>query len=108
MVLDEELQALILLSSLSDSWETLVVYLRNSTLNGIVTLAMVKDIMLNKELRRNEWGITSECSVLVIKNQRRSTHRNSYDDDKRDKSKRRSKSQKEIICYYKKTGHMNN
>jgi hypothetical protein len=86
-----------------------VVYLRNSTLNGIVTLAMVKDIMLNGELRRNELGITSESSVLVTENQRRSTHRNSYDDDKRDKSKRRSKSRKEIICYYyKKTGHMNN
>ena len=31
MVLDDELQALLLLSSLPDSWETLVVSLSNST-----------------------------------------------------------------------------
>jgi hypothetical protein len=38
-----------------------------------------------------------------------STHRNSHDDDKWDKSKMRSKSRKEIIYYYcKKSGHMKN
>jgi gag-polypeptide of LTR copia-type/GAG-pre-integrase domain/Zinc knuckle len=109
MVLDEELQPLILLSSLPDSWETLVVSLSNSVPNGIVTLAMVKDSMLNEELRHKELGITSESSALVIENRGRSTHRTSHDDDKRDKSKRRPKSRKGIVCYYcKKSGHMKN
>jgi gag-polypeptide of LTR copia-type/Zinc knuckle len=109
MILNEELHILILLSSLLDSWETLVVSLSNSTPNDVVTLTMVKDNMLNEELRRKELEIISESSTLVIKNRGRSTHRNSHDDDKRDKSKRRSKSRKGIICYYcKKSGHMKN
>jgi hypothetical protein len=38
-----------------------------------------------------------------------STHRNSHDDDKHDKSKRRSKSRKGIIYYYcKKLDHSKN
>uniref|UniRef100_A0A2N9FLT3 Integrase catalytic domain-containing protein n=1 Tax=Fagus sylvatica TaxID=28930 RepID=A0A2N9FLT3_FAGSY len=40
---DDELQALLLLSSLPDSWETLVVSLSNSAPNGVLQLAMVKD-----------------------------------------------------------------
>jgi Zinc knuckle len=109
MVLDEKLQALILLSFLPDSWETLVVSLSNSAPNGVVTLAMVKDNMLNEELRHKELEITSESSALIIENKKMSTHRNSHDDDKHDKLKRRSKSRNEIICYYcKKLGHMKN
>jgi hypothetical protein len=57
-------------------------------------LAMVKNKMLNEKLRRNKLEITSEHSTLIIKNQGRNTHRNSYDDDKRDKLKRGSKSRK--------------
>jgi gag-polypeptide of LTR copia-type/Zinc knuckle len=109
IVLNEELYVLILLSSLPDSWETLAVPLSNSAPNGVVTLTMVKDSMLNEELRRKEFEITSESSTLVIKNRGKSTHRNSHDDDKQDKSKRRSKSRKGIICYYcKKPDHMKN
>jgi hypothetical protein len=108
IVLDEELQVLNLLSSLPDSWKTSVLSLSNSSSNGVVTLPMVKDSMLNEELRRKQLGITSESSAFVTEN-RRSTHRNSHDDDKQDKSKRRSKSRKEIIYYYcKKPGHIKN
>jgi hypothetical protein len=85
------------------------VSLSNSASNGVVILAMVKDSMINEELRRKELEITSELSTLVTENQDRITHKNSYDDDKRDKSKRRSKSRKGIICYYyKKSNHMKN
>jgi hypothetical protein len=86
-----------------------VVSLSNSAPNGFVTLAMVKDSMLNEELRRKKLGITNESSALVTENRRMSTHRNSHDDNKRDKSKRKSKSRKGIICYYcKKYDHMKN
>lgn len=84
MVLDEELRVLILLSSLPDSWETLVVSLSNLAPNGVVNLVMVKDSMLNKELRRKELGVTSESSALVTKNRERSVHRNFHGNDKRD------------------------
>ncbi|CAL2256838.1 unnamed protein product [Prunus armeniaca] len=43
MVLDDELQALVSLSSLPHNWNTLVVSLSNSTLQGVLTLDIVKD-----------------------------------------------------------------
>jgi hypothetical protein len=48
LVLDDEVQALLMLSSLPDSWETLVVSLSNSAPNGVMTMVMVKDSMLNE------------------------------------------------------------
>ena len=56
LVIDNELQDLLLLSSLLDSWETLVVSLSNSAPNGVLQLAMVKDSLLNEETRRNDMG----------------------------------------------------
>jgi hypothetical protein len=44
-----------------------VVSLSNSAPNGIVTVAMVKDSMLNEELSK-KLGITSESSTLIIEN----------------------------------------
>ncbi|BBH02189.1 hypothetical protein Prudu_012686 [Prunus dulcis] len=52
MVLDDELQALMLLSSLPDSWDTLVVSLSNSAAQGLLTLDIVKDSMFNEEAKR--------------------------------------------------------
>jgi len=59
-----EMQALILLSSLPDSWETLVVSISNSTLNGKITLKKVKDSILNEEKRRKGTN-TFESHALV-------------------------------------------
>ena len=55
MEMEDEMQAL-LLSSLPDSWETLVVSLSNSTASGTLSLSTVKDSMMNEELRRKEHG----------------------------------------------------
>ena len=99
LALDDELQALILLSSLPDSWETLVVTLSNSAPSGVLSLSTVKDSMLNEELRRRELGMTGESSALVTENRGRSKSK-SHDDDPRDRSRGRSKSRKWVICYY--------
>ena len=64
--LDDEVQVLLLLSSLPDSWETLVVSLSDSTPNGVITINMVKDNMFNEEARRKELGISSNIETLVI------------------------------------------
>ena len=56
LIIDDELQALLLLSSLPDSWETLVVSLSNSASNGVLQLAMVKDSLLNEELEERIWA----------------------------------------------------
>ncbi|GMP97319.1 hypothetical protein CsSME_00045620 [Camellia sinensis var. sinensis] len=56
MPLDDEMQAVLLLSSLPDSCETLVVSLNNSTPEGKLTMSMVIDAMYNEETRRKDMG----------------------------------------------------
>ncbi|XP_057954021.1 uncharacterized protein LOC131148323 [Malania oleifera] len=56
MDLGDEAEALLLLSSLLDSWETLVITLSNSAPDGKLTMAMVKDALFNEEARRKEAG----------------------------------------------------
>ena len=51
VVLDDELQALFLLSSLPDSWETLVVTISNSAPDGVLSLDVIKDSVFNEEIR---------------------------------------------------------
>jgi len=54
--LDDEVQALPLLSSLPGSWNTFVVSLSNSAPDGKLTLELVKNSLLNEEARRKEKG----------------------------------------------------
>ena len=70
MNVDNEMQASLLLNSLLDSWETLVVTVSNSTPNGILTMESVKDSLLNEEARRKEKG-ESSSRVLVREKQER-------------------------------------
>ena len=76
LIIDDKLQALLLLSSLLDSWETLVVSLSNSASNGALQLAMVKDSLLNEETRRNDMG-KDIAQALIIENRGRSKSRSS-------------------------------
>mgnify|MGYP003740606461 FL=1 len=105
MVLDDEFQALLLLSSLPDSWETLVVSLSNSTPNGKLTLGTVKDSMFNEEARRKDSG-ANQTQALVTENRGRNQNRGS-DKNFRGRSKSRnsrdrgrSKSRGGFRCYY--------
>ena len=70
MNIDDEMQASLLLSSLPDSWETLIVTVSNSTPNGILTIESVKDSLMNEEVRRKEKG-ESSSKVLVHEKQER-------------------------------------
>ena len=63
--LGDEEQALLLLSSLPDSWETLVVSLSNSAPNGRLTMSMVKDALINEEARRKDVGIDQSHSRFM-------------------------------------------
>ena len=76
LVVDDELQALLLLSSLPDSLETLVVSFSNSTPNGVLQLVIVKDSLLNEETRRKDMG-EDIAHALVIENKGRSKSRSS-------------------------------
>ena len=98
---------LLLLSSLPDSWETLVVSLSNSAPNGVITVNMVKDSMFNKEARRKELDISSNTKTLIIERRRKSKSRKPFSDYNRDKLRGKSKSRKEIKCFYcGKLGHI--
>ncbi|CAH9131081.1 unnamed protein product [Cuscuta epithymum] len=74
-VLKDEEQAILLLSSLPDNWETLVVTLSNSAPNGAVTMQMVTDALMNEEARRKEAG-TDQSYALVSETSRRGGGRN--------------------------------
>ena len=63
------LQTSLLLSSLPDSWETLVVTVSNSTPNEILSMESVKDSLLNKEARRKE-KVNLLLEYLFMKNRK--------------------------------------
>ena len=92
--LDDEVQTLLLLSSLPDSWETLVISLSNSAPNGVITVNMVKDNMFNEEAKRKELGISSNTKALVIKRWWRSKNKKPSSDYNCDKLRGKSKSKK--------------
>lgn len=85
--LDDEIHALLLLSSLLDSWETLVVSLSNSDPNGVITINMIKNNMFNEEVRRKKLGISSNTEALVTKRRGRSKNRKPSSDYNRGKSR---------------------
>ena len=95
MSLDDELQALLLLSSLPESWETLVVSLSNSAPDGIVTMSQVTSSLLNEELRRKSSATSqNDSQALISENRGRSKSRSS---SRMGRSK--SRSRKDIVCY---------
>ena len=89
MSLGDETQALLLLSSLPDSWETLVVSLSNSAPAGKLTMTMVKDALFNEEARRKDMS-TNQTHALVTEN--RGRQQKSSRGKWRGKSKSRGKS----------------
>ncbi|KAM1149991.1 hypothetical protein ACFX2B_030215 [Malus domestica] len=74
MTIEDELQALLLLGSLPDSWETFVVSINNSASNGVLTLDNVKNNMLNEETKRKTSG-TDSSQVFITENRGRSKSR---------------------------------
>ena len=70
LLFEDETQALLLLSSLLESWETSVVSLSNSALNRKLTMSMVKDALLNEEARRREMGKTDSDESRALVSQR--------------------------------------
>ncbi|GFZ14593.1 hypothetical protein Acr_24g0007830 [Actinidia rufa] len=63
---DNKMQALLLLSSFPESWETLVVSLSNSALNEKLTTSMVMDALFNEKAWRREMGTTDQNIAATI------------------------------------------
>lgn len=103
MKIDDELQTLLLLSSLPESWDTLVVTLSNSAPDGKLSMDSVTDCLLNEESRRRERGLNNQFEANVIDNRGRSKNR---EKGGREKSRGRSKTRTKLSCYYcGKPGH---
>ncbi|CAL5440937.1 unnamed protein product [Camellia sinensis] len=99
MELEDEMQALLLLSSLPDSWETLVVSLSNSAPEGKLTMGMVTDALFNEEARKKEMeGEQSHALVTESRGRDRERGRGRG----RSKSKGRSQSRQDNMrrCFY--------
>ena len=61
---DKEIQGLLLLGSLPDSWETFRTSLSNSAPDGVISMDSAKSSVLNKEMRRKSLG-SSSSDVLI-------------------------------------------
>ena len=96
---DDEVRALILLSSLPDNWNATVTAVSSSSGNSKLKFDDVRDLVLSEEIRRRESGETSNSSALHTESRGRTSERNSN----RGRSKsRRGKSRwgrKDFNCY---------
>ena len=103
---DDEINALWLLNTLPNSWETFRVSLTNAAPNGIVTTEYVKSGVLNEEMRRRTQGTSSHSEVLMVE-RGRSKH-TSQGQNNRGRSRSKSKPRyKNLECHFcGKTGHI--
>ncbi|KAE8723109.1 Retrovirus-related Pol polyprotein from transposon TNT 1-94 [Hibiscus syriacus] len=96
---NDEVRALILLSSLPDSWNATVTAVSSSSGNNKLKFDDVRDLVLSEEIRRRESGEASTSSALHTESRGRTSERNSN----RGRSKsRRGKSRtgnKDFTCY---------
>ena len=84
-----------------------MVSLSNSAPNGVIIVKMVNDNMFNEEARRKQLGIFSNTEALVTKRWGTSKSRKPFNDYNHDKLRGKSKSRKEIKCFYcGKLGHI--
>ena len=93
---DDEVQALWLLGTLPDSWETFRTSLSNSAPNGTITMDLAKGSMLNEDMRRKTQGSSSRSEILFIEKRGRSNSRGP-----KGKNYHRSKSNRfaNVECY---------
>ena len=111
IILDDELYVFLLVSSLFDNWETLVVSVNNLASNRKLTLDIVIDSLRNKESRKKSVeAVPSKSDVLVSEKQekqgkgqsRNSRQQNNNNPRERSKSQRRN-----LKCFHcQKMGHV--
>ena len=108
---DDEVRALIILSSLPESWNAIVTAVSGSTGSQKLRYDDVCDLVLNEEIRRKESGESSSSSILQTESRGRSSTKGNgrgKSKDRRSKSKNRQ-SKKNIECWNcGKSGHYKN
>ena len=92
-----------LLSSLLENWNTLVVSLGNSTPKGKVTLAIIRNSLFKEEIRKNDF-VANDTHALVTENKGRNISKGLV---RQNKSRGKSKFEEKIKCYHcGKSSHM--
>jgi len=102
---DEEIQGLLLLGSLLNSWEILRTSLFNFAPDGVISMDLDKSSVLNEEMRRKSQGTSPRSNILVSEYRGKSNSRAPKD---RDQSRSNSKGRyKDVECNYcHKKGHI--
>lgn len=97
---DDEVQALLLVSSLPDSWSGFVTAICNSSGSSKMTFDGVRDAILGEDIRRRNSG-ESSGSLLSTESRGRKSDRGQNQGRSRSKSQKRgqSKDRKEIVCW---------
>ena len=107
---DDEVQALLLASSLPDSWSGFVTAISNSSGSGKMTFDGVRDSILGEDIRRRNSG-ESSGSLLSAESRGRKFEKGQNKGRSRSKSQKRgqSKDRKDIVCWNcQKKGHFRN
>ena len=96
MVVDDEMQASLLLCSLLDNWVTFVVTISNSIPNGALSMEIVKENLFNEKTKMKVYD-TKNAYILITKSKWRNKNRGqkAYD-----KFEGRSQSKDKIKCFH--------
>ncbi|KAH7575663.1 hypothetical protein JRO89_XS02G0185800 [Xanthoceras sorbifolium] len=96
---NDKVFALIVLASLLKSWETLKISITNTASNGAVNMELVKNEILNEEIRRRSQTLSSSSQpdVLVTDSRGRSQSR---EQKPRGKSRGKSNKYANVECHH--------
>ena len=75
MIMDDEMQASLLLCSLLDSQATFVVIISNSVSNGALSMKLVKGNLLNEETRKKAYHKKKNAQSLIIESRGKNKNR---------------------------------
>ena len=96
---DDEVRALILLSSLPNSWNATVTAVNSSSGNSKLKFDDVQDLVLSEEIRRRELGETSNSSALHTESRGRTSERNSNRGRSKSRQGKSRWGKKDFNCY---------
>ncbi|KAE8705011.1 Cytochrome P450 84A1 [Hibiscus syriacus] len=96
---DDEVRALILLSSLPDSWNATVTAVSSSSGNSKLKFDDVRDLVLSEEIRRRESGEASTSSALHTESRGRTSERNSNHGRSKSRRGKSTTGKKDFTCY---------
>ncbi|KAE8724015.1 65-kDa microtubule-associated protein 3 [Hibiscus syriacus] len=96
---DDEVRALIILSSLPDSWNAIVTAVSSSSGNSKLKFEDVRDLVLSEEIRRRESGEASTSSALHTESRGRTSERNSNRGRSKSRTGKSRTRKKDFTCY---------